>query len=126
MPSMVLMPSGASSAAISPNRPSRTTQPIGISAGEVGACCHRVWIAVDGDDAAVRGGEEGAAIAAGAEGAVDIDRLVAGRERAQDRVKQHRCVPEGGDHAGSPGAGRAAWSDGTVAPWRRARSRISC
>ena len=78
-------------------------------------------VAVDADDAGSRRVEDRAAVAAGAEGGVDIDSAVAGREHL-DRLAAENGDMTGGSRAHSPASGafqRAEQeldADGPIAP----------
>ena len=92
---------------------------------EIGAERDRRLVAVDADDLAVGGGEDGARIAAGAEGAVDIDAAVTHAEVLERRSAEHGNV-EGWSasdsraaaarrHSRAPDASRAAtWDPSSV------------
>ena len=62
------------------------------------AALDRVGVAVDAEHAAARGAEDRLAIAAGAKGRVDIDRVVARAERGQNRVDQYGDMGRGFGH----------------------------
>ena len=68
-------------------------QPAAVAGGERLAARDRLGVTVNAEDTAARGAEERFTIAAGAEGSVDIDRIVARRQRSQHRLGEHRYVP---------------------------------
>ena len=65
-------------------------QPAGMGLGQGAAGGNGMGVAVDGDHPAVGGGEDRPAVAAGAEGTVDIEAAIAGRERLQHLVEHDR------------------------------------
>ena len=73
---------------------------------EFGAARERAWIAVDGDDFAIRRSEHRACIAAGAECGVDIDAVVADIEIVERGAAEHGNV--GGWSASDSGKAVAA------------------
>ena len=60
---------------------------------QIGTAGNRGLIAVDTDDLTLGGGKDGAAIAAGAEGAVDIDAFMTDVQEIGSGPTQHRDVP---------------------------------
>ncbi len=89
-PSTAAMPCSSTSRSMSPKRPSTQDQPAGMGLGQGAAGGNGMGVAVDGDHPAVGGGEDRPAVAAGAEGAVDIEAAIAGRERLQHLVEHDR------------------------------------
>src|SRR5205823_7431802 len=61
----------------------------GVAGGQGGAAADRLGISVDTEDVATLGREQGGAIAAAPEGAVDIGQVVTRGERRQHRIEQH-------------------------------------
>ena len=59
---------------------------------QIGAVRHRALVAVDADDLRIGGREDRAAVAAGAEGAVDIDAAVADVEQLERGPREHGNV----------------------------------
>ena len=104
----------------------------------------RLGIAVDAEHAALRGFEQGRAVAAGAESGVDVDGAVAWRQRVQHFLEQDRDMLGSGlrgfyrrrpwPAAGSRRRPASVFHDGRraappragkVVPWRRERSRTA-
>ena len=105
-------------AAVQNGEPVRVAGDQGAGAGE------RLGVAVDADDPARRRGEQRLAIAAAAEGGVEVNAARTRRQRQQHFFQQHRPVPvRRGGHA-SPRSRRSG-RNVRVAPRARARAKAS-
>ena len=104
---------------------------------QVGAKRDCRLVAVDADDFAVRGGEDGAGIAAGAESGVDIDAAVVNVEEVDGGAAEHRNVGSASandsrkavaarGHSPAPGASRAAGSGPNWAASERKVPGLPC
>ena len=67
-------------------------EPRGRASHKLGAACDRGGIAIDRDNAAIRGSEERAAVAAGAERGIDIDAAIAYAEELDRWAGEHGNV----------------------------------
>ena len=67
-------------------------QPAAGRLDQTGAVRDRALVAVDADDLRIGGGEDRAAVAAGAEGAVDVDAAVANVQQLERRPREHGNV----------------------------------
>ena len=94
-------------------------QPAARLLDQIGAERDRVRVAVDADHPAVGGREDGAGIAAGAEGAVDIDAAVTDVEKLDRRAAEH------GNVAGRSASDSAQPPPPAVIPVPRARLRAA-
>ena len=79
------------------------TKAFAVTLGQVAAPPHRLGIAVDAEDPAMRRIEQRLAVAAAAEGAVDIDGIVARGQRSEHGVEKNRNVPGRSDRLGPIG-----------------------
>ena len=114
MPSTASWPQLRAPPARSEKRLSDQDQPAAGRLHEIGAARDRALVAIDADDPAVGGGEDGAGVAAGAEGGVDIDAAGADVEIFDHGAAEHGNV-----------TGQSA-SDSGLAAAARHHSRAPC